>query len=819
MSVTSIIILTKEGLSLMKKIIIGAPHHINDIKHNELGHNSHLFNTSIRPFDFAFKEEETSNVETILNVIQEINSLELSTIQDVIQYPATLESLIEFLKDLNNYQIELNALPKESELNKDIFSVLNIIQKHLTKPEYPSNASITAFLDALDHSQNAYLSSKEIMRKNLPTCDPKNVNLKYSLNLRHEIEAVIQDVIDNNIEEALVAIPNLNSQIALIESTLKRYGLNSNLEDRSVHLSKVQYLSLINFAYTPSIDTLKNVLASNALNLYYANNILFYIEHFNFNLDMCLGAYDYAKDESNKQLIKIQDQIQSDVLILKQFITTSMSNTYEDNIVYCYEFIKGNSRINTQALHNFLLNYATLFKQEHHEYFKYFIEKIPVPKLDQSYIKFVDINALPLNCVEHLYVLNLNGSTYPSVSGKTGLIDELYLSKVTGYPSTDIRTQYSLNQQSRFLNLGKNITLSYSVSSYEGKGLELSYPIKAYCEEKGIKATPWKLHQVIYRAKKTHKLNKDISEQLYLNDGKIVGSISSFELYTQDPMAYFIERGLKLREPELPLFDARVLGTLNHAIVEYMDEEKTRELWNEVFLSYPVHSPKIKMIKLRNDHQMNLNIHTLQEVDASSNFNTMSREKYFISHAIHPKIELRGIIDRIDYTDNKLIIIDYKTSALTLSSKKIMAGQQLQLITYALIAKSLFNKDIMGVFYYGFKLPNIKYSTLKYSAAKGIIHNESTVQEAWIKEKQLSGWFFETPIDEFNSTEYFKSLKTLKGGALSVGTPYNFEMTQDNILKIYDDIQRNILTGILDINDITYSLPLDTPFKEGKEDE
>ncbi len=802
----------------MKKIIITSPNHTKEVTQNHLSSNTHLFNTSIRPFDFALKPTESSRIEAILSSLDALSHLDIPTIKDVVRYPATLESLLSFLSDFNNYNLKLSDLPTDTDLYKDIYKVLEVLSTKLQNPLIDSNTTVSAYLNALDHSQVHFLNQHNITNIELPHSIPKSTRLKYSLNVRHEIEAVVQEIIDNDIKDATVAIPNLANHIPLIESVLLRYGINSKVEDRSIHLSKIQYLTLIEFAYNPTRNTLTKVLESNALNLYSSNDILFYINHFDLSLDACLLEFNHAKDIENTQLMMIQNQIQDNVLVLQAFIREVATKSYIQNLEYCYEILKDNPRINTQPIYSFLMNYSHLFHKDKHAFLTHFIDKISAPLLSYEGVQFHDLSALPFNTVENLYVLNLNGSNYPSISGKTGLIDELYLSKVKGYPGVDVRTQYSLTQQSRFLSMSKNLTLSYSVSTYEGKGLELSYPIETYCKENGIKGAPWDIKQVIYRGNIKHSLTPQNASKLYLTDGKIVGSISSFELYTQDPLAYFLERGLKLREPELPQFDSRVLGTLNHAIVEYMDDTKTQELWNKIFMSFPEHSPLIQMIKLRNDAMMTINMKHLKEVDKSTYFNTMSREKYFISHAIHPKIELRGIIDRVDYTDSKLMIIDYKSSALTLSAKKIMAGQQLQLLTYALISRALFQKEVLGVFYYGFKLPTINHSAYKYTAAKGLITNETTEEEAWIKEKQLSGWFFEMPTTEFESATHFKGFSEKKDGSFSVRGMVDYTMTQDNILQVYDDIQNNILKGVLDLEDFKLTLPLDTPFKPGKED-
>lgn len=801
----------------MKNLIIGASHHIEGITNQKLKDSPLLFNTSIRAFDFALNAKSRSNIELIMEMLAQIESLDIPVLRKVIAYPSTLESLISFVKELHNYRIPLDALPKDTKLSCELFEVIRVIYDLVEKPSLPNHTHISYYVDSLPHDQNFYLQSSSAQAVVLPSSEPDTIRLHHALNIRHEIEATLQELIKNNIQDATIALPNLKKNLPLVESILKRYGLPCTLEDRSAHLAKVQFLTLLEFSHKKNLETLKAVLAANALNLYYANDILYYINHFELSFDLCLAPFDHAKDPNSKQLIRLQERIQSEVLILQNVIHNFLATPYLDAIRYAYSLISENKRLNTVTIHAFIREYMHLFDEKSHEYLIYFIEKLSIPTTNPTKYKFVDLLNMPFEPVENLYVLNLNGSNFPSISNRTGLIDEQYLSKIEGYPSPEVRNKYALVQQRRFLKMSKHLILSHSVTNYEGKGQELSYPIAVFTKHLDISSNPWTMEQVVYRKKTNHRLTPEIARSLYLNNGKIVGSVSSFERYTLSPLDFFIESGLKLREPELPTFDTRILGTLNHAIVENIGQP-FEPLWDKLYLSFPKHSLVLEAIRKRDDVLMKKNCDLLERVDASSTFTTMSREKYFVSHAIHPNIELRGIIDRVDYTDNHVIVIDYKSSSQSLSGPKILSGQQLQLLTYAVIAPSLFNKEVMGVFYYGFNMPNIKRNSLTYKAKDGIVEIDTDIEALWIKNKQLSGWFFSKPSDEFNDDKYFKSLRQVRDGSFSVGTPYDFLISRDNISSVYNDIQRNILEGILEVDELTFTLPMNTLFKEEKED-
>lgn len=802
----------------MKNLIIAAQHLINEIVEERTSKKGILFNTSIRNYNFALNPTMPSKAEIMIAFLEKSKNLPLEDISEVIKFPETINSLIQFSLEMHNLGITIDDLPKDTKLNKEIALVLSLLNDIIPKPDIPNNSNVQAYTESLSFDQSFYLSKHGIQSSLLPNVTPATVNLKFGLNIRHEIEACIQEIMVNNLSNVTIALPNLSNHIPLIEATLKRYGKPHSLQDRSVSLSKSNFIALMDFAKFKDLNSLKTALACNAFNLYTASDIAFYIDHFEMTINDILNSFDLAKDVKNIQLINIQNRIQSDVLKLQEHVRNIFSNSYFENLNYAYALIATNSKINSQPLYNFIVNHFDLFEEKHHSLLIYFVENIPLPALECSFARFVDIQNLPLKPVEYLYVLNLSGSNYPSLSARSGLIDEQYLSKINGYPTLDVRNKYALNQQKRFYSLSKNLTLSYSISTYEGKGLELSYPVSVYAKENKIIGEAWKIDQITSLKKRKLFLSPNLAQNLYLHEGKIIGSVSSLELYTRDPLKYFLEKGLKLKEPELPIFDARTLGTLNHEIVENIKKQASENLWDKLWLSFPKHSQFYQAIKARNDEFMSLNTQLLNDVAESISFETMDRERYFINDSIHPKIELRGIIDRVDATEDKLLIIDYKSSAQSLSVDKIISGNQLQLLSYAKIAQTMYHKDVLGVFYFGFNMPNLKRSDLSFKSAKGILSVPFEAKKEWVKQKRLSGWFFEQPESRFNSSEYFKNLKTNKDDIIKASSLYDYEITIQNLYQVYDDIQKNILNGVLELDEMTFTLNKDVSFKAEKED-
>lgn len=71
------------------------------------------------------------------------------------------------------------------------------------------------------------------------------------------------------------------------------------------------------------------------------------------------------------------------------------------------------------------------------------------------------------------------------------------------------------------------------------------------------------------------------------------------------------------------------------------------------------------------------------------------------------------LFDRIDTCLNDLRILDYKSSAKTLSEARVKAGLQLQLLTYLIIAVRKLGLQPAGAYYCSLKNETISVSELR----------------------------------------------------------------------------------------------------------
>jgi ATP-dependent helicase/nuclease subunit B len=224
-------------------------------------------------------------------------------------------------------------------------------------------------------------------------------------------------------------------------------------------------------------------------------------------------------------------------------------------------------------------------------------------------------------------------------------------------------------------------------------------------------------------------------QKLYGNTLKI--SVSKLEKYKQCPFSFYLEYGLKIKEREQMQVLSMDTGSFMHEVIDEffkeadnlgikikeISDEQAQEIIDKVISEkldlskyYKLINNKKFIILTRKLKQtIKLSLKYIIESIKASDFNVLSTEiefgnnkeikPYVIELEDGKKAELEGKIDRVDIgnLDDKtcIRIIDYKSSMKSLDEKKIMAGLQLQLFTYANVMEEEKGYDPVGVFYFG----------------------------------------------------------------------------------------------------------------------
>ena len=331
------------------------------------------------------------------------------------------------------------------------------------------------------------------------------------------------------------------------------------------------------------------------------------------------------------------------------------------------------------------------------------------------------------------------------------------------------------------------------------------------------------------------KIDKDIVEKLYGNTLKT--SVSRLEQYKSCPFSYYLKYGLNLSEREEFKIQALDTGNFMHdvidsffgkleernikvkelekeeleEIVQEIIEEKLQLKRNYIFTSIP----KYRVLANRLRKVIQKSIEYIVDSLKYSDFEVMGHEMEFKDGKEFPaikmklengkEVEITGKIDRIDIAKtpegNYIRIIDYKSSTKDINLNEVIAGLQLQLLTYLDAVCEI--EDVMpaGVLYFNLIDPSIK------SANK---LDEEKLQDEIRKQFKMKGLIL-ADVDIVKKMD-----KKLEKGSSNVVPAYidkdgnlankpstitraQFENLQKYTNKMINQISNAILSGNIDV--------------------
>ena len=318
-------------------------------------------------------------------------------------------------------------------------------------------------------------------------------------------------------------------------------------------------------------------------------------------------------------------------------------------------------------------------------------------------------------------------------------------------------------------------------------------------------------------------------------------TISRLEKYRSCPFSFYLEYGLKLKEKKSLKLQPIDTGSFMHEVIDEffedvadkkisikeLEKEEIEKIVKQIIekklnlkANYIFKSiPKFMVLTNRLCRLVTLSIVYIVQGLQTTDFEVVGNEIEFkngkeykpieISTSDGRKVEITGKIDRIDLakdeTGKYIRIIDYKSSAKDINLNEVLAGLQLQLITY--LDAVCEEKDVIpaGVLYFGLTEPKLD----KVKNAKNITDEEveQKIREHFrmnglvLAEMNVINMMDNNLKDGEKSTTIPVKLK--KDGSMDktskVVSRKEFEILQKYVKKTLGDISKEILDGNINI--------------------
>ena len=401
------------------------------------------------------------------------------------------------------------------------------------------------------------------------------------------------------------------------------------------------------------------------------------------------------------------------------------------------------------------------------------------------------------------------------------------------------------------------IQKEYSVTNEQATFEEALQVYHDYLENGKIKDI-WRDILLYFYQKNKKKFSRAISGMYYTNQAEKISlksikkmygttlktTVSRLENYRRCPFSFHMTYGLKLKENEGFQMNAIDAGSFMHEVIDAfceeiqnknlnvktLSEEKILEIVDKIIeeilqtSKYYIFSSsaKFKLMTRRLKKVVKQSIKYIIESLRYSDFEVAGHELEFGSKnadydAIKlqletgENIEIIGKIDRLDVgqlNDKEYVrIIDYKSQIKKLDLNQVVAGLQIQLITYLDAVAEQKNSEQAGILYLGLvdsivkakknlSEEEIEKEIRKNFKMQGLIFSDVTVIN--MMDNQLENCYsMAVPVYVVKNGEISEKLS-------SVASKEEFEKLQKKVKEIIKEISQEILAGNISIKPYQY---------------
>lgn len=772
--------------------IIVAPSYLHtEIKMHYIKQHYQLFNVSILTFSQWLENyhhqpsiNNAIRLWELKDALQEYQH-QFPQFQDAMDYVPFLQELIQFVDLANLYEVDLNQEVDLDPHAQQYVGIARITQNIMVQPK-PTLAALRtiakqdlsnvylllAYQNYFQHLQSQRFSQNNIHI--IQTQVPKQTkSFFYATNQRCEIEACAQTIVNQQLNLDDVAITLcIDSLLPLTKQIFKRYQIPfHSLIPQNISPLKMQLIAFFDYLIHPSNSTLFTCLNTPAFQNLDTQMLQTYCDRFQkaaltfLPHLQDLPSLQYLPHRSIQKEIDLEKkalEIQTQIL---PFFTKLTSLTVLDAIAYALNALS--VTVADQAAYTALCKLINTLQPylKNNKDLSFLSAIIKVHPLTQPPLKTNQV--LITNLAQPLYrktqfIIGANQQNFPNIPLQKGMFDESFVSAFHSFPSLKERFAFYQNENRHFLQQRKQLIASYHLCDFQGKSLAASLDIEQYMDQPAI---PYPLVQIHEETLYDTSIQFSTARKLFISDNQWKASITSLQRYASCAYRYFLEDGCKIKLPYTLEINEALIGSLIHALLQQLTKnfqknytENHLDTWQhflstaitEITSIFPHRASELSLIKDRLFHSLDASWMRFIDIEAHSRFQPYAFEKSF-TYPIPLQsctLQLHGIIDRIDHFNDTLAIFDYKSSPQHNSEQKLLAGVQLQLLTYAWIAENLYQKKVVSSHYiecFNHSSPWRAFSFNRRSKEL-ITLDMHNLQAAFLKDHQLQGYCFDDGV-------------------------------------------------------------------------
>ena len=785
--------------------------------------------------------EKKEEVKLLMNDIKD-NIDKKNSFYNQLSFPTFFNYFYNFSKLLIRYGIGVDDLPEDSELDKSKKEILSyFLNKNIIESEETTalkNLEDCSNIEILDYFYNDLIDYKEIEKlvsKGAKLVESKRNDetkyiCKYANNAVKEVMGLAQEFITDKtkLDEYVLMLNDRDTYIPIIRRIFEYYHIPYKVRFQKTNYEAQRYLAFLNFilrqdmnsfihAYNyrsfketnyrlvefikgtnleyeelfSPLTSIKELLEDNSKKDYRDNTFGYKLKDLAFAEEACekmmtsiRPVLEEIKAYKDKPLYEQCSYAYN--TLYSEMDSKTISKTKLDEIQAVHNICRGvvDKESNNYALLAYEL--SSLKSKERIEY-EDGIEIVDVYEDVKGFDK-----AIILGCIQE---------NYPKSAAMAGFFDEEYVQRVNNFPSLIERSDSLENEYSKLLKNFKEVIFSYPLASVDGdqnqRSILLENYVKKVIKENGkedIEEESWKYTEMDEYFVRKESIDEKVARDLYLKDGKLNASPSSFEKYVKCPFSYFLEKGLRIDDESELAIEASTVGSIQHHLLELCFKDEIELNKDNIEEKLTPYFEVIKEIIHNKDEEIDAAKKRLAE-GLENGVVFLNGDKNREGYDYYPEekidgfawklggneIKFTGKIDRLDKKDNNYRIIDYKSSEKTVTLDGVKKGINFQLLSYLVVYYLYCNNEELVPELFAYL--SLKNSTLKKD--KVDTKYEKTEEEMRREDMKYSAYLFNNVV--LNEDFY----KVKKG--------FNFDEIKDIVEKLFTTVSKKILSGDISI--------------------